>query len=468
MSDMTGSLRTQAFTLAISNIGTALLSFLLAALIARALGETGLGAYAVALAWVMPLSLLVEFGIGTLITREVAGNAAGGGGRQERHPYSDVQGDLVAAAVRVRLLMGVPLMVSLVVAAPLLTSDGVVVRGIQVSAPLVMIQPLFSTYSAVFRARGAMYPIPWLNIGMLVAQVGLTLLVLSSAAIGWCEVRGAWCEQAAAGSAMTPPLVVDVLLINTITSVGQLAACWGIYRARFYVRAVGFPRSTWAILRESWNFGLAALFAAVQMRMSAVLLEAMSGVASAGLYAGANRFVEAARLLPNAFYGALFPQLGALADDPRHMWQTFRRALLGMLAYGIVAAIGLSLLARELLILVYGETFAIAVPALVILSAAFVFSLLRGTLTLYRYAQRREAFVNRVNLGVIGVQLALSLWLIPQMGALGAAWAVLGAEAFALIALWLLLPPDAGTLRDDNVVLVGDQFRQRVPEEEAK
>jgi O-antigen/teichoic acid export membrane protein len=426
------SLRTQTLTLAISNLGTALLSFLLAALIARLLGEVGLGTYAVALAWVTPLSLLVEFGIGTLISREIASGAVEDSGGQEWRLYSATQGDLVAAAVHARLWMGVPLMLVLVVAAPLLTSDGVVARGIQVSAPLVVIQPLFSTYSAVFRGRGVMYPIPWLNIGMLVAQVGLTFAVVGTPFM--------------ASPAPTSSVVIDALLVNTITSAGQMVACWAIYRARFYVRAMGSRQSAMAILRESWNFGLAALFAAVQMRMSPVLLEAMSGIAAAGLYAGANRFVEAARLLPNAFYGALFPSLGTLSADPAQMRRIFRRALLAMFAYGIASALVISLLAQALLTLVYGAAFAAAVPALVVLSAAFVFSLLRGTLTLYHYARRREAFVNRVNLGVIGVQFAFSLWLIPQMGAHGAAWTVLGAEAFALIALGFLAPPDARTL----------------------
>jgi O-antigen/teichoic acid export membrane protein len=228
------------------------------------------------------------------------------------------------------------------------------------------------------------------------------------------------------------------LVINTITSAGQLMACWAWYRRRYYVRADGAGVSLWLLLRQSWNFGLAALFAAVQMRMSAVLLESLRGVSEAGLYAGANRFVEAARLLPNAYFGALFPRLGVLAEDPSAMRQSFRAALLVMLGYGVASAIALGILATPLLVWVYGGAFAPAAMGLIILGVAFIFSLLRGTLTLYRYAQRREAFVNRVNLVVIMVQFALSGVLIPRMGAEGAAWAMLGAEAVAFVALSLL------------------------------
>lgn len=54
------------------NGGSAVLSFLLSVLIGRVLGTDGLGSYATTLAWVFPLSLMAEFGLGTLITRDVA------------------------------------------------------------------------------------------------------------------------------------------------------------------------------------------------------------------------------------------------------------------------------------------------------------------------------------------------------------------------------------------------------------
>ncbi|MCA9907716.1 MAG: oligosaccharide flippase family protein, partial [Anaerolineae bacterium] len=121
-------LSTQTITLAISNVGTAGLSFLLAALIGRALGAEGLGIYGVALAWVMPLALIAEFGLGTLITREIARDATR-------------TGDLVHAAVRARQIMGGAATLLLLIAAPLLSADPLTAIGLQISAPLVLIQP---------------------------------------------------------------------------------------------------------------------------------------------------------------------------------------------------------------------------------------------------------------------------------------------------------------------------------------
>src|SRR5438477_12267695 len=71
-----GHLSRNTLILLISNVGSAVLSFVLSVLIGRALGQDGLGVYSTALAWITPLSLVAEFGLGTLMTRDIAQNPA--------------------------------------------------------------------------------------------------------------------------------------------------------------------------------------------------------------------------------------------------------------------------------------------------------------------------------------------------------------------------------------------------------
>lgn len=426
---MCARLSSNTVTLAVSNIGTAGLSFLLAALLARGLGDGGFGIYAVALAWVLPVSLLAEFGLGTLITRELAAGAD--------------QSKLMRAALPARQIMGGAGVLLLIIAAPFLSADPRAALAIQISAPLVLIQPLYSTYTAVFRARGAMWPIPWLNIGMVAAQVAFTAWLFNA-------------QNPASHTLASSLITHDALLINTLTSAGQLIAAWLIYRLRFAGHqlsvvttqpsslipvhsALGTPNSepttALSLLRSAAPFGLAALFAAIQLRLSIILLETLIGPSAAGMFAAANRFPEAARLIPNAFFGALFPALSALAADESYLRRTFRSALLGLAAYGGLAALALTLIAPWLIVWVFGENFAPAVQPLQLLGVALLFSLLRGARTLYWYARRREAWVNLLNFAAILAQAALSLWLIPLHGPSGAALALVIAEAAALAAL---------------------------------
>jgi O-antigen/teichoic acid export membrane protein len=428
----TAHLPRNTLILLVSNLGGAALSFLLSALIGRALGTEGLGAYAVALAWVFPLSLVVEFGLSTLMTRDLAGNLS------SAHAYLET-------VTRLRLLIGGTVMFLLILAAPLISSDPLVITGLQVSAPLVIILPFFSSFSAIYKAHGDMRPVAYLNIGMLMVQVILTAAVLLNGAD-----------------------VIAALKLNTLTSAGQLLAAWYIYRTRFYTpsheptpsasaeapkRFIFLPLSTqWRggrgvrsafrgeslrLLRLAFPFALAALFAALQTRFSVILLEHLASTAEVGYFSAASRFAEAARMIPNAYFGALFPALSALAAAPLVMRQTFRRALWGLTAFGIAAGIGFSVLALPLLTLTYGDAFAPAAPVLALLGWSLLFSLLRGGRTLYLYALGHEGRVNGVNAVVIGLQAVFSLLLIPPLGALGVAGVHVIIEIAGLALLWL-------------------------------
>jgi PST family polysaccharide transporter len=388
----------------VSNLGGAPLSFILSALIGRALGTEGLGAYAVAMAWVLPLSLVVEFGLSTLMQRDLAAD------------LSTVRATL-ASVVLSRLLIGGVVMLLLILAAPLISTDPNVTLGLRISAPMVIILPLFSTFTAVYKAHGAMWPVPYLNIGMLLAQVILTLVAL------------------VAGGGLAA-----VLILNVATSAAQLAAAYGIYRWRFSTPDAGTtrlePAKILILLRRAAPFALAALFAALQTRLSVILLEQLATTVQVGYFSAAARFVEAARMIPNAFFGALFPALAALATDRVLMRHTFRRGMLGLGAVGAVTGIGFLLLAYPLITLTYGAEFTPAVPVLQALGWSLLFSNLRGARTLYLYALGHESRVNRINGVVIVVQAALSLLLIPAANALGVAVVHLLVEIVALALLW--------------------------------
>lgn len=410
---VTARLSRNTFTLLVSNLGGAPLSFILSALIGRALGTEGLGAYAVAMAWVLPLSLVVEFGLSTLMQRDLAAD------------LFTLHTTLESVALS-RLIIGGAVMLLLIFAAPLISADPNVIIGLRITAPMVIILPLFSTFTAVYKAYGAMWPVPWLNIGMLLAQVIITMLALL------------------AGTGL-----VVVLILNVATSATQLAAAYVIYRWRFSdPEAIKVDKlATRAelilalqpirpLLRRAFPFALAALFAALQTRLSVILLEQLATTVQVGYFSAAARFVEAARMIPNAFFGALFPVLSALAADRILMLHTFRRGMVALAALGIVTGIGFLLLAQPFISFTYGVEFAPAIPVLQMLGWSLLFSNLRGARTLYLYALGQETRVNRINGIVILIQALLSLLLIPVANALGVALAHVLVEIVALVLLW--------------------------------
>ena len=383
---MASRLSRNTLTLLTSNVGSAILSFLLSVLIGRALGGDGLGVYAAALAWVFPLSLAAEFGLSTLITRDVAQNP-------------DTAEAYLRATTIPRLWLGGGLTLLLLVAAPLLSSDPAIVAGLKISAPLILILPFFGAFTAVFRAHQIMWPIPPLNLGMLVIQVTLTAIVF-----------------------LTGGGVLLALAVNTLTSAGQLVAAWAIYQFRFRRPSASknVPAlQVKALLRRAWPFALAAVLAALQTRAGTILLEQLTPTIQVGYYAAATRFVEAARMIPNALFGALFPALAALTVQPEVLQLTFRRVLLGLGGFGLFMGLVFTVLASGIISITYGAAFTPAIPVLQIAMWSLLPGLLRGGWTLYWYARGREGLTNLITGITLIVQIGISLWLIPRFGAVG-------------------------------------------------
>ncbi|MCA9913669.1 MAG: oligosaccharide flippase family protein, partial [Anaerolineae bacterium] len=225
------------------------------------------------------------------------------------------------------------------------------------------------------------------------------------------------------------------LIVNTATSAGQLLAAWMIYRWRFYVPAKTRIRLV-PMLRAAYPFAIAAVLAAVQSRLNIILLERAADASEIGYYAAALRFVEAGRLLPFAFFDALFPLLASLAEVPAQLERVFRQTLVALLGFGLLFGVGFAIAGDWLIALVFGTEFAPAADVLQVAAWILLPLLLKGGRTLYWYVQRREGYVNAITLLAIFIQVALALWLIPQIGAKGAALASLLTETVAFLLLW--------------------------------
>jgi O-antigen/teichoic acid export membrane protein len=310
-------------------------------------------------------------------------------------------------------------MLLLILLAPVISDEVLLVTGLQISAPLIVIGPFVSLFSAIFRARRVMWPLAALNLGMLALQLIVTLLALAADAD-----------------------LLALLAINLLTSAGQLLAAWGIYRLRFYVtndgvetrRAVSLP--VYSLLRRAAPFAVAAILGALQLRLSVILLEQVAGAAVTGQYAAASRFVEAGRMLPQALFVALFPALAALRQNPSAMQQRLSRIMRWLTLYGVAFGLAMFMIGPLLVTLTYGPRFDEASRLLPLLGWTLLPAGLKGCRALYCYASGYESFANRMTALALVLQVGLSLWGISQFGAAGLALALIVSETAALLLLW--------------------------------
>lgn len=395
------TLSQNTMVLLVGNAGGVGLAFLLTILIGREQGETGLGIYAVVLAWTFALSMLVDAGLSTLFTRDLAQNAT------PTHLF-------LKAAIQQRLAFGGIVCGLIILGAPFITDNQNVVTGLRISAPLVIIEPLFATYTAIFRARQVMLPIAALNIGMVGAQLILVAGVFASGS----GIQGA-------------------LLVNVLTSLARLALAAIVYQRRFFILPTANTTAPPIrdLMRLALPFAVAALLAALQQRLAILQLDWLSDVQQVGFFVAALRFIDALRMLPNALFGALFPVLSELATDPSAMNQRFDHILRLLMGFGLTAGLGGIFLAQPLLQISFGDSFAEAVPILQVGSWLLLAGTIRAALVLYWYARQRVTFTNGIVVVMIALQLMLGVWVIPTYGALGLMAIQLVVECLGVIML---------------------------------
>lgn len=414
---MSKRLSKNTLILLVSNVGSAILSFLIAVLIGRYYGEGGLGIYAGVLAWIFPLSFIVEFGFGTLMTRDIA-----------------QQPDLASVYMRLtwqfRIIVGSMIIALLSIASILWTPYP---EYFIISSPLIIILPAYGAYTAIFRAQQRMLPIAFLNMGMLIAQV--TLIILSM---------------------LSESSLMGLFLINTVTSLGQLLCAYWVYQRYFYIKEKTKSQLRLIdLVKQSKSFALAGILAAIQARFSILWLESVSTVLVIGLFVASLRFIDGARMIPNALFGAVYPALSALVDNRQALNKLFIRILLLLGGYGVIVAGVLFLFSDKILLVTFGDNFVEAQPALIIMGFALIPFVLRSGWSLYWYALGREKAVNKIlfiNL-VLLVAIPSILWLTgTNDNALTTmSYAILSTE---IISLGLMIIREVVLWRHDNMLSI--------------
>ncbi len=424
-----------------NNAGGALLAFLISVIIGRGLGQAGLGQYAFVTAWITPLTMLADFGLGTLITRDAARDKSGAPA-------------LLHAANRVLpLIAGVTLLLAWI-AIPLSGFVPPLSIALGLVALLILLDPWYGLYTALFRAFEHMKPIFAVNVGGLVVQLFLTGIVLASGAgligavavlvivnIGqWGAIWGWWRIKPSplaplpqAGEGRTQHAAAPSLTNRKKNSPAHRADSPSTVQWERGVGGEGY--SLRALIRRAAPFALAAVIGALAVRLNVLLIDRLAGDAATGQYSAASRFVEAGRLLPNAAFGALFPALAGLSADRAVLNRLFRRAMGGLGLLSAALAIGLTLTAPLLLRLSYGGSFVDAALVLALLGWSLVPATARGLVSLYLYSLGREGIVNRIALLALIGQAAIGLVSVAKFGAMGAALTAILTESVALIGL---------------------------------
>lgn len=180
-----------------------------------------------------------------------------------------------------------------------------------------------------------------------------------------------------------------------------------------------------------------------------VLVLHLLGTAVLGPYSVAFRVATIFTLPVAALAAALLPRIFAESNTPKGR-RLLRNSILAAALYGVSAA-GAIMIARPLIPFVFGHEFAVAASYLLWLAPWPLLFALHSTCATGLTGCGRQGVRNAVECCGLLAVCALNLQLLSHVGAEGAIWSLLLAEAMMAIACFLLLPngrPDRRGPRD--------------------
>ncbi len=392
--------------LTFSYVNRLVLGFLVGAWLTRSLGVTLNGVLGTVASAGSLLGFAAEFGLRQVLVKELAARPG------DRGIIFGTGLRLLAIGGLVAYLLGMGIL--LVLAGP---AD--LIFGAILLSPL-----LFNCHTALLSRWDAMHES---DRG---AKLAITANLISSAAKVAC-IFGKWGLMGAALAIAGESVLIGIFALLLGWRIGWvMEGCkWSFVEAR-------------NLILQSWPHFLSHSGTLLLMRLDQVMLFAMRGASEAGIYAAATRLSELVYAIGPIIMMTSLPRLSAAYESNRPAYHQMSQFLFGvMTCIGIAVAIGCWIFGDWAIHLLYGDAFAAAAPVLWIhcLSAL---PYLHGQLcTIILVSTEQARFGAYAAYGGVIVNVLLNLWLVPILGAKGAAWATAAAYSVAWLFGMFAMPP---------------------------
>ncbi|MER2600249.1 MAG: flippase [Caldilineales bacterium] len=383
------------------------IDFAFAMLRLRILAPVGEGSYAFVITVYGFFEVVIRFGLGTLLTRDVAQDKSSAG----RTLFN-------VLALRLLLwLISLPVMVVV---------GGLYARGGNLSGQEAQALALFAgallfasfadSFSSVFMAFEKMEYPAGIASAVAVAKVALGALVL------------------------LPPFsagFVGLAAVSLVMNLVQAVWLWLALRRHVPLHLGGLQRGVQrTMLRESYPLMLNHLLASIFWRIDMWLLKPLAGTAAVGIYSAGVKYLDGFNVIPSYFTLAIFPLMSRYAKDSRDsLLRAYQLAVRLLVMTALPIAILVTTLATPLIRILGGAAFlpdsALALTLLIwSIPVGFVNSVTQYVLI----AVGQQRFLTRAFIIGVSVNILANLVMIPRFGFAGAA-------VVTILSEWSLLLP---------------------------
>ena len=368
-------------------------------IISRRLGPDIFGGYSFLNAVIMTGVVVANFGLDTLMVREVS-----------RNP---LQGNrFLASVLAFKVISSLVVMVGLWALFRLLLDDQDVVRLLAVFSVVICLNSLsqsFWYYGDAFQ-KFQSHAVLWAASNVIKVP------------IVWFFVS--FRQELAA--------VIYGLVIAEIISL-TISGCWVSFHFRLVLSDVSF-KSVAPLFKKGWPLAVVFILSAIYFRIDLMMLEVMKGEKAVGIYSAAYRLIEFLSIIPGTVTVAALPGLAAdYSNDIEAFRASFYKTLTVLGVGGGALGLLLYLFSKQIVLLLYGPLFSDSVASLSILSGVVFFLFVNACLSYVTIASNNDRPVALILVISTVLNVSFNLYLIPRYSHVGAAMSTLLSEVSMLL-----------------------------------
>jgi len=391
----------------VASIGQKVISFVYFTLIARQIGAEGTGKYFFALSFTTLFVVLVDLGLNNVLIREASRLK-----EKMQQYFSNV--------IFVKIFLGILTYVAAIVTINLMGYPVETKHLVYLSAVTMLFDSIHLSIYGTLRAIGNL---KFEAIGIISSQLLTLILGTTFLYLGF-------------------PLIY---LIGAFTVPSFLNVCYAtiVLFKKYKIKLV--PKYDKEIMKFIGKiilpFALAAIFARVYSYIDSVLLSKMAGDIAVGWYSIPYKITYAFQFIPLALVAVLYPRFSEyFVHNKARLAYIFERGMKYLLLIVFPVAIGIGVLAQDLIVSIYTTEYLNSVLPLQILLTGLVFSYVSFPIGAFLNACNRQVIQTVIVFVVMVVNVVLNVYLIPIYGVVGAASAALVGNVLLTILGYIIIP----------------------------
>ena len=392
--------------LLVSQIASYVFGFFFVMYTARYLGAEGFGVLSFALAFTGIFGIFGDLGLSTLAVREVA---------RDKSLAGKYLGNIIAMkVVLVVITFGMIFLAINILGYPEQTVKVVYLLGLY-----VILGSLSNAFSSIFQAFEKM---EYVSIGAILNSALMLVGALFAISRGF-DVAG----------------FASIYLVVSIIILGYNSF---ICITKFVLPKIEVDWGFWKpTMREALPFGLSGIFIMIYYWIDSVMLSIMIGNEVVGWYNAAYRLVLVLLSIYTAYITSIFPIMSKFYHETTgdSLKIVYAMSFRYLVVVSIPIAIGTTLLADRIILLIYGIEYIPSIIALQVLIWTIVFMFLSGLSANLFASINRQIIITKITGIGAAVNILLNLLVIPRFGYIGASITTVATELTVLCILIYIL-----------------------------